>query len=186
MIEHHYNYLPCTFHQIRVLQSKVKKSHFWPCIRENLYILVCTGISWYISWHTVTQHPLLWIKPNQPSYADAVTGLCRTLFPHPLHLESWLPGINVYRHVWTMSVSCCHCTMLCDSSWQTWYVNVYKIINMYIHICTYIYVQFCKCMYMYIHGMCILPYKHICTLIRRVCTCLYHHVHVLSHINMYI
>ena len=68
-----------------------------------------------------------------------------------LHLESWPPGINVYIHVWTMSVSCC--TMLCDSSWQTWFRHVYKIINMYIHVCTLL--------QMYIHVY--TWYVHVCT-----------------------
>ena len=46
---------------------------------------------------------------------------------------------------------------------------------MYIHVYTW-----------YVHGMYILLYKHVCTLFRRVCTCLCYDVHVLIHINMYL
>ncbi len=38
----------------------------------------------------------------------------------------------------------------------------------------------------YVHGTYIQGYKHVCTLFRRVCTCLYIYIHVLNHINMYI
>ena len=48
------------------------------------------------------------------------------------------------------------------------------------------YVHFCKCIYMYVHGMYKQWYKRARTSFRRVCTCLYIYVHVLNHINVYI
>jgi hypothetical protein len=47
------------------------------------------------------------------------------------------------------------------------YIHVYTFLQMYIH-----YVQ---CMY-YVHGMYILRYERVCTLFRRVYTCLYYYV----------
>ena len=90
MIEHQYNYLPCMCHKVR--QQKVNKSHFWPCTRENMYILVCTSISWYISWHTVTQHPLLWIKPYQPCDADG--SLPHAVSVPCLQSPAWLQSVS--------------------------------------------------------------------------------------------
>jgi hypothetical protein len=54
-------------------------------------------------------------------------------------------------------------------------VQIY--LEMYVHVCTW-----------YVHGMYIPRYKHVCTLalFRHVCTCLYHYIQVLNHVNMYI
>ena len=52
-------------------------------------------------------------------------------------------------------------------------IHVHTFLQMYIHA-------------WYVHDMYIPRYKHVCTLFRRVCTCLYYYVHALDHINMYI
>ena len=52
---------------------------------------------------------------------------------------------------------------------------VQTYLEIYIHVCT-----------LYIHGMYIPRYKHVCTSFRHVCTCSYYYVQVLNHVNMYI
>ena len=61
------------------------------------------------------------------------------------HLESWPPGINVYRHVWTMYVQCMY-----NASVQRLTDMVYTIIekHKHVHTCMYISVNVYTCMYM--------------------------------------
>ncbi len=69
-----------------------------------------------------------------------------------IHLESWPPGINVYRHVWTMYVQCMYNAIV-----QQLTDMVYTIIEKHrrVHTCMYIYmyVHLWRCIYMYVHGM---------------------------------
>ncbi len=76
------------------------------------------------------------------------------------------------------------CTMLSYVNWQTWYIQILKIINMYIHV--YTFVQMLHVCTWYVHAMYIQRYKRVCTLFRHVCTCLYYYIQVLNHVNMYI
>ncbi len=68
---------------------------------------------------------------------------------------------------------------------HTWFRHVHTFLEMYKHVYTFLKMNKHVCTW-YLHGIYIWRYKHVCTLFRRVCTCIYKYIHVLTHINMYI
>ncbi len=92
------------------------------------------------------------------------------------HLESWPPGIKVYRHVWTMYMTCRNYAVVCTCHipGSDMYIHFWKCLDMkmYGHVCTFpeIYKHVCT---WYVHGIYIWRYKHTCKLFRGECTCIY-------------
>jgi len=86
-----------------------------------------------------------------------------------------------------MSQRCMYtlCTVPGDSSVYTCYVQIWKIMNMYIHVHTMlpIYVHVCT---WYVQCIYKVRYKHVCTSFRHVCTRLYVYVLILNSMNMYV
>ncbi len=63
----------------------------------------------------------------------------------------------------------------------TQFNDVFAFLEMYVAICTRsTYLDMVQaCMY-------IIRFRHVCTLFRRVCTCLYKYIRALTHVNIYI
>ncbi len=113
------------------------------------------------------------------SHREMCAGMPRAAPRPAVHLESWPPGINVYRHVWTMYVQCLDNL---NASVQRLTDMVYTIIEKHKHAhhdstCMYIFVNVCTCMYMvrtwyvqvvvwtctYIVQTCMYMFIHLCT-----------------------
>jgi hypothetical protein len=100
-----------------------------------------------------------------------------------LESESYPPGINVYRHVYIMSVPRTY-NAIVHMRYRHGR-DMYICLENNVHGHTFLKKYKLVCIW-YVHGMYIQRYKHVRTYFRRACLCIYMYICVLNHINMYI